>query len=44
MRTERQAEILKNPYIEKVVLSQNKTKNIYQWLGYLQAKQRERYE
>ena len=44
MRTEAIAEVLENRYIEKVCIPKNKTKNVYQWLSYLTAKNRERYE
>lgn len=45
MRTEAIAQILENRYIEKVILSENKTKNVFQWKGYLNAKLKEiRYE
>lgn len=44
MRTEAISKVLENRYIEKVILSENKTKNVFQWMGYLRAKQLERYE
>ncbi len=44
MRTETISKILYNRNIEKVVLSEEKTKNVFQWMGYLNAKLREKYE
>lgn len=45
MRIEAMAEVLENPYIEKVILSENKTKNYLQWDGYIKAKLKQlRYE